>query len=250
MKPIECTEILGCRVHDVDMDTVMNAVQGFVNNQATHQIVTADASAIVIAQSDPEFKEIVNSADIVSPDGVSIVLGSRFSCKRIQVRVSGVDISMKILEMAAKDSFSVFFFGAAPGVAEKAAEKMIEQYPGLLVAGTRNGYFDDDKDTDAIVEQIKTSGAKVLLVALGIPKQEKWIRRNISRLGVGVAIGVGGTFDVMSGLVKRAPVWYQKHGLEWLYRLSKDRRKIAKVLLLPKFVYMVIAQRYVNGCKR
>lgn len=247
---IECTEILGCRVHDVDMDTLLNAVHGFVNNQITHHIVTADATAIVIAQSDPEFMDIVNTADIVSPDGISIVLGSRFSRKRIRVRVSGVDISMNVLEMAARENFSVFFFGAAPGVAEMAAEKMIQQYPGLVVAGMRNGFFDDATDSDAIVEQIRSSGAKVLFVALGIPKQEKWIRHNIEKLGVGVAIGVGGTLDVMSGKVKRAPAWYQRHGLEWLYRLSKDRRKIAKVVLLPKFVFMVICERFFgrSGC--
>lgn len=244
IEKLDSTEILGCRVHSVDMDGVLEAVREFVNNRHTHQVVTADASALVIAQQDPEYMEIVNTADLVSPDGVGVLFGSKFTTKKLMERVSGVDICHKILEMAAEDGFSVFFFGAAPGVAEKAATKMMQQYPGLVVSGTRNGFFDDAADTDAIVEQIKSSGAKVLFVALGIPKQEKWIKRNIDRLGVGVAIGVGGTFDVMSGNIKRAPKWYQKHGLEWFYRLTRDRHKIKKVMLLPKFVTMVIADKY------
>ena len=247
---IETTNVLGCKVHDVDMDLTLETIREFVKTDKPHLVVTADASAIVIAQSDPQFKDIINNAAMVTPDGVGVVFGAKFSEHPIRERVSGCDICENVLRIAAEDGFSVYFFGAKPGVAEKAAERMTRKYPGLKVAGTRNGYFDDEKDTPEIVKSIRESGAKALFVAMGIPKQEKWIVKNMDSLGISVAMGVGGTFDVLSGNVKRAPDFYRNHGLEWFYRLVKDRTKIIKVILIPKFVLMVLFDYILRGGKK
>ncbi len=239
---IPAITLLGVRVHRVDMDATLRAIREWVRGDAGHFIVTADASAIVIAQSDDEFKRIVNSADLVTPDGAGILLGSRWLGTPLQSRVSGVDIARHICAMAAEEKFPVYFLGAAPGVAEQAVENLKKDYPGLPVAGIRDGYFSTAQDAEVAAE-VKASGAKALLVAMGIPRQEKLIFNHLADMGVSVAIGVGGSFDVFSGKVSRAPVWMQKHGLEWLYRLAQNPKKISKVATLPRFVMMVMRER-------
>lgn len=234
--------LLGVRVDRLDMETTLSRVREWVRGDQPHIVVTADASAVVIAQSDEEFRRIVNEADLVTPDGAGLLLGSKMLGTPLGSRVSGVDIAREVCRMSGEEGFSVFFFGAAPGVAEEAAENLRRDYPGLTIAGTRNGFFTHE-DVPGIVEQIRESGAKALLVAMGIPKQEKWIREHLHELGVSVAIGVGGSLDVFSGRVRRAPVWMQRHGLEWAYRLAQNPRKISKVATLPRFVMMVMRER-------
>ena len=136
-------------------------------------------------------------------------------------RVSGVDISRRICRMSGDMGFSIFFLGSEPGVAAAAAENLQKHFPDMRVAGTHHGYFKPDEDAE-IVRMIRESGAGVLLAGMGIPRQEKWIRKYLADLGVSVAIGVGGSMDVFSGKIKRAPKWMQDHGLEWVYRLCQD----------------------------
>ncbi len=234
--------ILDVKIHRVDMPGTLDLIRGFIASGKPHLIVTADASGLVMAQSDDELKQIINGADLVTPDSAGLLLASKLLGDPLTDRVSGVDISRELCRIAAEDGFGVFLFGAAPEIADEAAQKLKEQYPGLTIAGTRNGFFSDD-ETSEIVRQIRESGAKALLVALGIPKQEKWIRDNINDLGVCVAMGVGGTLDVFSGRAKRAPKWMQKHGLEWLYRLAQNPKKLSKVATLPRFLAMVVRER-------
>ena len=241
-EPLQSISLLGIRIHRVDMDTTLARIREWVGGDEPHMIVTADASMVVIAQGDEDFRGIVNDADLVTPDGAGILLGSKLLGMPLEHKVSGVEIARHICRMAAEAGFGVFFFGAAPGIAELAAENVAKDCPGLSIAGTRNGFF-TGADNGEIVSQIRNSGAKVLLVAMGIPKQEKWIRNHLSELGVSVAIGVGGTFDVFSGKVKRAPEWMQRHGLEWLYRLACNPSKISKVATLPKFMALVLREK-------
>lgn len=234
--------ILGVKIHRVDMPGTLDLIREFIASGKPHLIVTADASGLVMAQSDDELKQIINEADLVTPDSAGLLLASKILGDPLEVRVSGVDISRELCRIAAEDGFGVFLFGAAPGVADEAACKLKEQYPGLNIAGTRNGFFSDE-DSPEIARQIRESGAKALLVALGIPKQEKWIRENMDQLGVCVAMGVGGTLDVFSGRAKRAPEWMQRHGLEWLYRLAQNPKKLSKVATLPRFLAMVLGEK-------
>jgi len=239
---IRCISIAGVKVHMVDMAATMDLVGRWIGGGGPHHVVTADASAIVIAREDTELRDIMNQADLVTPDGAGILLGSKWLGTPLQHRVSGVDIARNVCRMAAEARFSVFLFGAAPGIAEQAASNLAREFPGFTVAGTRDGFYAPE-DEAGIVSQIRESGARALLVALGIPKQEKFIRRHLHELGVGVAIGVGGSLDVFSGSVKRAPEWMQRHGLEWAYRLAQNPRKISKVATLPRFVLMVLRER-------
>jgi N-acetylglucosaminyldiphosphoundecaprenol N-acetyl-beta-D-mannosaminyltransferase len=157
-------------------------------------------------------------------------------------RVSGVDMLVHLCGRATDLGHSVFLLGAAPGVAESAAKKLIERFPGLNVAGTQHGYFVPE-ETEDVLRRIREAEPDLLFVAFGIPMQEKWIRRHMEKLNVPVCMGVGGSFDVISGNVKRAPKWMQRHGLEWVYRLASNPKKIGKVMTLPRFVLMVLRAR-------
>lgn len=241
--------MLGVKVHRVDMAATLSAIRRWIAAGEARMIVTADASAVVIAQRDEEFKRIVNQADLVTPDGAGILLGSKWLGVPLDARVSGVDAAREICRMAAEEHFSVYFLGAAPGVAELAAQNMQSELAGLQVAGAHHGYFPPSEDAK-IAAQIRASGAKALLVAMGIPRQEKLIHNYLNQMGVSVAIGVGGTFDVFSGRVSRAPGWMQRHGLEWAYRLAKNPRKASKVATLPRFVVMVLREKLFAGKRK
>ena len=157
-------------------------------------------------------------------------------------RVAGYDLAQELLRAAPSERRRVYFFGSAPGVAEKAKAKAEKLYPGIEIVGVRDGYFKPE-DNAAIIEEIKAAKPDLLLVALGVPKQEKWIASHLAELGVPVAIGVGGTLDVMAGVMKRAPRWMQKAKLEWLFRGMLQPKRAGRLLALPKFVLKVHASR-------
>ncbi|MCE5313524.1 MAG: WecB/TagA/CpsF family glycosyltransferase [Armatimonadota bacterium] len=234
--------ILGVKVNRVDMTGTLDAITRFIASGTANMIVTADASMIAMAQDDADLKNIINEADLVTPDGSGIVKGAKILGTPLAQRVSGVDLAREMCRMSAEQGFSIYFLGAEPGVADAAAQNLSRTYPGMKIAGTHDGYFTPDRDSE-IASLVKASGAQALLVAMGIPRQEKFIKRYMHDMGVCVAMGVGGSFDVFSGKVKRAPKWFQDHGLEWAYRLCKDPSKIKKVSVLPKFLMMVYKER-------
>lgn len=236
---IPSISLLGVKVHNLDMATTLAAIRGFIASGKPHIIVTADASGIARAQTDEDFRNLINEADLVTPDGVGVIWGAAKLGTPLIERVSGVEIAEQMCRLSAEDGFSIYFLGAAPGVAALAAEKMSQKYPGLKIAATHNGYFDPSEDA-AVAAEVKASGAQALLVAMGIPRQEKFIRDNMDKLGVSVAMGVGGSFDVFSGKVKRAPKLIQKCGIEWLYRFLQDpKNKLSKIRLVRQFRAMV-----------
>lgn len=235
--------ILGIRVHKVDMPTTLALIRKFIASGTPHMIVTADASGIARAQTDQDFKDLVNAADLVTPDGIGVLWGAEKLGTPLIERVSGVEIAEQMCRLSAEDGFSIYFLGAAPGVAELAAQKMSEKYPGMKVAGTHDGYFQPSQDAE-IVAGVRASGAQALLVAMGIPRQEKLIRDNMDKLGVSVAMGVGGSFDVFSGKVRRAPKLIQKLKIEWLYRFMQNPKgKLSKILLLRQYRQMVLREK-------
>jgi N-acetylglucosaminyldiphosphoundecaprenol N-acetyl-beta-D-mannosaminyltransferase len=239
---LDSVRLLGMRVDRVDMAMALSCIERFIQERTPRHIVTADASMVVTYNEDPEFAAIADKADLVTPDGAGIIWATRRLGIPVRSKVSGVDLAAKCCALSADKGWRIFFFGAAPGVAEEACARMTARYPEANIVGFRDGYFKPEEESK-VVEEIRSTRPDILLVALGIPKQEKFITRNKAALGVPVSIGVGGTLDVFSGTVRRAPVWMQKASLEWLYRLASNPKKISKVALLPRFALMTLKAR-------
>ena len=231
--------ILDLPIHRLDMDAALNRMDKFIASGTPHHVITADASMLVMAQDDAELRAIVANAELVTPDSAGVLWAAKRQNLPLIERVSGVEIVEKLCARSALNGCRLYFLGAAPGVAQQAADRMALKYPGCQVVGTRDGFF-QPADTPALIATIKEARPHVLCVALGIPKQEKWIHANREALGVPVLIGVGGTLDVLSGTVKRAPKPFQKLRLEWLWRVLSNPKKISKVALLPRFVRLVL----------
>ncbi|MHB9024646.1 MAG: WecB/TagA/CpsF family glycosyltransferase [Armatimonadota bacterium] len=228
-------ELLEVPVDSLTMPEVLARVEEFIASGKPHHIFTADASGIMLAQADPQVLDIVRQADLITPDGAGVLVAASLRGVRLPERVSGVDLVERISALAAEKGYRVYLFGAAEGVATAAADALTTRYPGLQVAGTRNGYFIPE-DESRIVAEIAEARPDVLFVALGIPKQEQFIRNHFAELGVPVMIGIGGSFDVISGQLKRAPGWMQHSGMEWLFRLLQQPSRLPRLAALPRFI--------------
>ncbi len=239
---ISAVSLFGVRVHAVSMDEAIQHILRFVRENNPRQVVTADSSMVVMAQRDDHLRDIINRADLVTPDSIGILWACRRRGFVMPERVSGVDIVVRLAQISAQTGLRLYFLGAQPGVAEQAAQRLQARYPGVCIAGCQHGYFPPESESE-IVRRICEAQPDVLCVAMGIPKQEKWIDRYRDVLRVPVSIGVGGTFDVLSGRVRRAPLWMQRTGMEWLWRVGHNPRKISKVMLLPRFVWMVLTNQ-------
>ncbi len=231
--------ILGVWVDMVNIPRAADRIMQFFNEDRLHKVYTPNSEIIMAAYKDEEFKAVLNDADLLTADGIGVVYASRILGKPISERAAGYDITCDVLDRIKGTSRSVFLFGGKPGVAELAEEKLKERYPGLIVAGTRNGYFTPDEE-EGIVNEINESGAELLLVCLGAPKQELWINKHRDKLNAKVAMGVGGSLDVFAGTALRAPDFYCNHGLEWFYRLMKQPSRAGRMLALPKFALTVL----------
>ena len=242
MTKLENNTIFGIKINSVDMPTTLDTIEGFIRDGSPHMVVTADSSGVVMAQDDLELKKIINEADMVTPDSAGILWAARKFGRPLPERVSGADIAVFLCERAAKSGHSVFLLGSEPGVADTAEENLTKRFPGLKIAGTHHGYFGPE-ESDAVVAKVRDAQPDILFVAFGIPRQEKWIYDNKAALNVPVSMGVGGTLDVIAGKVKRAPKWMQRNGLEWIYRLASNPKKISKCMTLPIFVMMVLRSR-------
>ncbi len=242
---IERVEILGVHVDAVTMSQAVERVAQLIAAGKPSLVATANAEMLLRATHDDELKAILNAAKLVVPDGAGTVWAARHLGKFMPERVAGADLVLELMKLAPAKSWKFFMFGAAPGIADKAKLKAETLCPGIKIVGTRNGYF-TAADEPEIIAQIKNSRADVLLAALGVPKQEKWLAAHLHELNVPVSIGVGGTFDVMAGVVKRAPLWMQRARLEWLFRAMLQPSRAGRLLALPKFVLKVHRQK-ING---
>ena len=234
--------ILGVNVDAVTMAEAVAHVTEAMDVRANVMIATANAEMIIRATHDEELRDILNAAALVVPDGAGTVWAARHLGHAMPERVAGYDLAQELLRRPPAEGRRIYFFGAAPGVAEKAKEKAEQLYPGIEIVGVRNGFF-SPADNAAIITEIKAAHPDLLLVALGVPKQEKWIAAHLAALDVPAAIGVGGTLDVMAGVMKRAPYWMQKAKLEWLFRGLMQPKRAGRLLALPKFVLKVHASR-------
>lgn len=233
------THVLGVPFDAVTMEQAVAKAKKMLAEEGQHFICTPNPEIVMEAQKDKELMDILHEADMVIPDGIGVVWASKYSEIRLKERVAGYDLTQNLMAELAATGETFYFFGGAPGVASTAARMMMKKYPGLKVVGVHNGYF-DEKEEKKIIQDIKTKSPSILLVGLGAPKQEKWIYDNIRLVRAKVAIGVGGSFDVMAGNVKRAPEIFQKLGLEWFHRLITQPTRWRRMMRLPKFALTVL----------
>lgn len=237
----ERLEILGIGIDRIDSSEALRRIGQFIASGTPHQIVTANAEIIYQASKNEKMKKVINAAQMVTADGSGVVWASRQLGQPLSQRVTGIDLVNSICAQSAKDKWKIYILGSAPGVAATAANNIRDKFPGCNIVGTHHGYFkaQEEKQIIAELEQLKPD---VLFVALGAPKQEYWIADHIQQLNIPVAMGIGGSMDVLSGNVKRAPRWMQKMSLEWLYRLLIQPARFKRVLALPKFMLAVKKQ--------
>jgi N-acetylglucosaminyldiphosphoundecaprenol N-acetyl-beta-D-mannosaminyltransferase len=241
-------KILGLPVSAITYGEWMELIDAWVKSDPVrqhmaHHVCTINPEMIMIAQRDPNFYNILSRADLTVPDGVGLLWAARQSGKPLPERVTGSDGVPLIAQTAAERGWRIYLLGAAAGVADKAAEVLRAKHPDLQIVGTYSGSPAPEEE-DSIVERVNASGADILFVAYGAPNQDKWIARNLPRLRVKMAMGVGGSLDFVAGVLPRAPESFRRFGLEWLYRLYLQPWRIGRMLRLPRFVIAVLAKRF------
>lgn len=238
----EKLNILGIPVDKVGMEEALAIFEELLAADRVSFIVTPNSEIIMNASRDAKLAGLISDADLVIPDGIGLVYASKILKQPLKERVTGIDFTEAALRIVAELGKRVFFLGGKPGVAQMAAEKKMQEIPGLKVVGFENGFFKEEEEA-AIVEKLNISKTDFLCVALGSPKQELFIERNRASLNPCVAIGIGGSLDVWAGILERAPEFYQKSGLEWLYRVKQEPARIKRIKALPSFLLRIIFQR-------
>ncbi len=236
--PSDRAEFMGCPFDRVTMqEAIDRAVAWCGGDRRPHTIVTMNAALLVAMRRDPELARACRAGDLVVADGVPVLWGSRLARAGLPARVAGVDLMPRLLAAAAERGLPVFFLGAREEVVRTLVAQSEIRWPGLVVAGFRNGYFGPD-EAPAVVEQIRRSGAAMLFVGMPSPFKETWCERHRDALGVPVILGVGGSFDVLAGFIRRAPGWMQRSGLEWLWRLAMEPRRLFRRYLVTNTVFL------------
>ncbi len=204
-------------------------------------VVTPNSEIVYMARSDAQLKRLLNAATLVLPDGIGIVHAAKILKKPLTEKIAGIEFAADLIGALAKEGRSLFLFGAKPGIAETAAENLKKQYPGLIITGCRDGYFKNDAEA---IRDINAAGhSDVILVCLGAPKQEIFMKSHLDELNGTLLCGLGGSLDVYAGAVERAPAFYVDHGLEWLYRLKKEPWRAKRMTALPKFLLTVMKSK-------
>lgn len=230
--------ILGVPVTPFSMEEAVSFLMDRIAKKMPTQVVTANAEIIMMARNDKRYGTLLQQADLVLADGAGTVWAGRTLGYEVPERVAGFDLFVELIKKSVEEGIKLYFFGAAPGIAEAAKAKAEMLAPGVSIVGTRNGYF-SETDIEEIIDEINASGAQILFAALGAPKQEYWLRDHAKQLRPLIRIGLGGSFDVLAGKTTRAPHWMQKASLEWLYRLYKEPSRIGRMMALPRFVLAV-----------
>jgi len=233
-------QVLGLPVDVITYEVWLDLIGRWIEDESRpYHVCTTNPEFMMIAQKDVNFRNILRRADLCVPDGVGLLWAAKHIGEPLPERVTGSDGVPRIAERASIEGWRLFLLGAAPGIAEKTANILCERHPGLQIAGTYAGSPAPDEE-DFIVSLVNQSNADILLVAYGAPQQDKWIARNLPRLQVSMAMGVGGAFDFIAGIIPRAPLWMQRAGLEWLYRLYLQPWRIQRMSRLPRFVLAVL----------
>jgi N-acetylglucosaminyldiphosphoundecaprenol N-acetyl-beta-D-mannosaminyltransferase len=236
-------KLLGAQVHAVGMADALAWIGDRIAARVPAYVVTLNGALLVQAARDPDLRDLVNGAGLVIPDGVGVLLAARILGVNLPKRVAGIDLALAFCPMAASSGYRLFLLGGAPGVADATAAELRRRFPGLQTVGVHHGYFSIREEPD-VLARIRAATPDVLLVALGAPRQEHWMRRWTAELGVPVAIGVGGSFDVIAGRLPRAPRWMQRLGLEWLFRMLREPRRWAVVRTIPPLFLLALRERW------
>ncbi len=239
---MERVKIFGINIENTTLKEVMDLLREKLNTKDLFTIATPNTEIAMRAKDEPELADLVNSFDLVVPDGIGLIYGSKFRKLPLKERVTGFDISMELLKFGKDIPINLFILGGKPGISKKAAENVEKNFPGVKVVGNRNGYFSKE-DEGEIISQINESKPDVIFVGLGFPKQEEFINRNKSRIDSKIIIGNGGVTDILAGESKRAPDIFIKLNLEWLYRLLKEPSRIARQIALPRFILNVLLDK-------
>ena len=227
---------LGVGFDNLTMVEAVERGMELVRSQGADYVVTPNPEIVEVCRENPEAKRVVNGASLVLPDGIGVIKGAAMLGTPLKERTPGIEFADHLVGKMAQEGYSLYLLGAKPGVAELAGQKLQEKYPGLKIAGTHDGYFKED---GPIVEEIRKSGADVVFVCLGAPKQEFWMEKNGAATGAHLLCGLGGSLDVFAGTVERAPQFFRDHGLEWFYRLCKEPKRIGRMMKLPLFLIHV-----------
>lgn len=243
MFPIK-KQVMTISFDNITMEQAVGTAMGHIAARRRCRVVTPNAEFALEAKKNSRFLNILNTSQLVLADGISVVLASKIIGDPMQGRVTGVGFAQALAAAMAKEGRSIYLLGAKPGVAEQAAEKLLQTYPGLKIAGTHDGYF---KEEDPVVAAINAAKPDALLVCLGAPKQEYFMEDHDADLEVPVMAGLGGSMDVLAGNVQRAPEFFQKYGLEWLYRLCKEPQRWRRMIKLPLYLWDAVIWRIKGG---
>lgn len=231
--------ILGIRVDEYDMEQSLDNIEALLDSapEQTRQVVTINPEGVWLARTNEEFRQIIEQAFLVTPDGTGILWAAQQQGRKLKERVTGIELLEQICRRAAQQGWHIYLLGAKPGFAEEAAAVLQQRYAGLNIVGTDNGYFRDREES--AIAAVRQSQPDVLFAALGMPFQEQWVYQHRHELGAKLAVGVGGSFDVISGHVRRAPQLWQKLRIEWLWRLFSDPKRWRRYLVIPRFMAAV-----------
>lgn len=234
------TDVLGVGFDNLTLEEAAAAGAALVEADGFHYAVTPNPEFILAARKDPDFSRVLGKADLVLADGVGVIHSAKILGRPLKGKVPGIDFAQRLIAWMAAHGKRLFLLGAKPGVAELAAANLKDKYPGLIVCGTHDGYFKED---GPVVEAIRQAAADVVFVCLGAPKQEFWMAKNGPASGAHLMVGLGGSLDVFAGVVERAPEGFQKLGMEWLYRLMKEPKRIGRMAKLPLVLVYALGSR-------
>ena len=225
--------VLGVGIDNLTLSEAVDKALSLISEHRCAYMVTPNPEIVMAAWDDPKVSKAIENADLVIPDGVGVMQAARILGTPLREHMPGIDAATEIIKRLASRGGSAFLYGARPGVAEKAAERMKQRFPGLVICGTNDGYGNDD---GAVVSKINAAKPDFVMVCLGVPKQELWMAKHAAKLDAGLMAGLGGTIDVFSGQVKRAPLIWQRLKLEWLYRCFEEPKRFRKIKRIPQFI--------------
>ena len=237
-------KILGVRIDNLTMPQAVERLRTMAKEDRVHTVFTPNSEILYVAKNDPEFRAVLNGSDLNTADGIGVVYAGKILKDPIKERVAGYDLASAFLPVMEQEGLRLFLFGSVEGVAQKARDNLLKQYPKLQIVGTRNGFFDDEP---AVIEEINQAKPDVVFVCLGAPKQEKFIAKYRNQFQAKILMGLGGSINVFAGEAKRAPDFFIKTHLEWFYRLASNPTRIGRMMALPKFAFAVLRSRKKGG---
>lgn len=237
----DIVNILGVQFNNLKKSNALEIIVKKIKKNEQVFVITANPEIVMYANRNADYKRLINTSDLIVADGIGVIYGSKILRQPLLERIAGYDLLIELLKQSSEHNLRVYLLGAKEEIVNKAKANIMHDYPNINIVGTHNGFF--DIENMSIMEEVENAKPQIIFVAMGFPKQEQWISKYFERGNTGLGMGVGGSFDVLSGETKRAPKWVQKVHLEWLYRLINDPKRAVRMLDLPKFIIEVIKQR-------